>query len=115
MLPTCREFFVPFVGKWLAGVLPVPIYPPVRADRIAEYAERQSAILRNAEARLLVTFREAEAVAKLLRPRVPSLRGIVTAAELLANEGSRGTKVEDKAAGEFAGASAADLALLQYT
>jgi len=39
--------------------------PPVRADRIAEYAGRQSAILRNAEAKLLVTFREAAAVAKL--------------------------------------------------
>ena len=52
----------------------MPIYPPFRADRIAEYAERQSAILANAGARLLVTFREAESVAKMLKPRVPRSR-----------------------------------------
>src|SRR6202035_630830 len=79
MLPTCREFFLTFAGVLLAGGVPVPIYPPVRADRIAEYAERQSAILRNAEARLLVTFREAASVAKLLKPLVASLEGVVTA------------------------------------
>ena len=64
MLPTCRDFFLTFAGVWLAGAVPVPIYPPVRADRIAEYAERQSAILRNANAKLLVTFREASACAR---------------------------------------------------
>ncbi len=59
MLPTSREFFLTFAGTLLAGATPVPIYPPFRADRIEEYAERQSAILANAGARLLVTFREA--------------------------------------------------------
>ncbi len=83
MLPTCQEFFYTFAGILLAGAVPVPIYPPVRADRIAEYAERQSAIMRNANVRLLVTFREAERVAKLLRPHVQSLRGIATATEVL--------------------------------
>ncbi len=82
MLPTSAEFFYTFAGVLLAGAVPVPIYPPFRADRIAEYAERQSAILRNAEARLLVTFREAETVARLLSPRVPSLVGVVNAARL---------------------------------
>ena len=48
MLPTSREFFLTFAGTLLAGATPVPIYPPFRADRIAEYAERQSAILANA-------------------------------------------------------------------
>jgi acyl carrier protein len=79
MLPTSQEFFFTFAGALLAGAIPVPIYPPFRADRIAEYAERQSAILRNAEARLLVTFRQAERVARLLTPRIPSLAGVVNA------------------------------------
>src|SRR5271165_853998 len=48
MLPTSRDFFLAFAGTLLAGATPVPIYPPFRADRIAEYAERQSAILANA-------------------------------------------------------------------
>ena len=64
MLPTCAEFFWTFAGILLAGGIPVPIYPPFRADRIAEYAERQSNILRNAEARFLVTWRQAEGLAR---------------------------------------------------
>ncbi len=111
MLPTSRDFFVAFAGILLAGGVPVPIYPPVRADRIAEYAGSQSAILRNAEVRLLLTFRDAASAAKLLRPRVPSLRGILTAAELLAPKSRSG---RDAAPAQVR-ASADDLALLQYT
>ncbi len=49
MLPTSRAFFVSYAGILLAGAIPVPIYPPFRADRIEEYAARQSAILSNAK------------------------------------------------------------------
>src|SRR4029077_20394291 len=82
MLPTCAEFFWTFAGILLAGGIPVPIYTPFRADRIAEYAARQSNILRNAEARFLVTWRQAEGLARLLQPRVPSLREVLNAQRL---------------------------------
>lgn len=85
MLPTCAEFFYAFAGILLAGGIPVPLYPPFRADRIAEYATRQANILRNAEARFLITFRQAQAVARLLRPRVPSLREVLNAERLSSN------------------------------
>ena len=107
-MPTSHEFFLTFAGSLLAGAIPVPIYPPFRPDRIAEYAERQSAILENAGARLLVTFREAANVAKLLKPLVPSLEGVATAEAL----------VESRAAaplGQQLNARGDDLALLQYT
>ncbi len=118
MLPTCAEFFFTFAGILLAGGIPVPIYPPFRADRIAEYATRQSAILRNAEARFLFTFRQAEGLARLLRPRVPSLREVVNATHFAevspATDESRSTgwrpvqNVAHHARGE-------DIAFLQYT
>lgn len=82
MLPTCAEFFYTFAGTLLAGGIPVPIYPPFRADRIAEYATRQANILRNAETRFLVTFRRAEGLARLLQPRVPTLREVLNAQRL---------------------------------
>ena len=82
MLPTCAEFFWTFAGILLAGGIPVPIYPPFRADRIAEYATRQSAILRNAEAQFLITWRRAEGLARLLKPGVPTLREVLDAGEL---------------------------------
>src|SRR5580704_17068930 len=83
MLPTSRAFFVSYAGILLAGAIPVPIYPPFRADRIEEYAARQSAILNNAEVCLLLTFRRAEAVAHLLEPRVKSLTAVVDAEKLI--------------------------------
>jgi fatty-acyl-CoA synthase len=82
MLPTGAEFFYTFAGILLAGGIPVPIYPPFRADRIAEYATRQAAILRNAETRFLITFRQAEGLARLLQPRVPTLREVLNAERL---------------------------------
>jgi len=108
MLPTSREFFLTFAGTILAGATPVPIYPPFRADRIAEYAERQAAILANAGARLLITFREAASVAKMLKPRVPSLEGVATAEELIASRAATplGPQLHSRPN---------DLALLQYT
>jgi fatty-acyl-CoA synthase len=108
MLPTSRDFFLTFAGTLLAGATPVPIYPPFRADRIAEYAERQSAILVNAGARLLVTFREAEHVARLLKPRVSSLEGVVTATTLIESRAAAPLGPQLHSHGE-------DLALLQYT
>ncbi|MCP3961730.1 MAG: fatty acyl-AMP ligase [bacterium] len=111
MLPTSRDFFSSFAGILLAGAVPVPIYPPVRIDQIEEYADRQTGILRNAQAVALVTVRQARALASLLLPKVPSLETIVRA-DRLAEEGRRATN----APGAAAGAPTADnLALIQYT
>jgi len=117
MLPTCAEFFYTFAGILLAGGIPVPLYPPFRADRIAEYATRQANILRNAESRFLITFRQAESLARLLEPRVPALRAVLNA-ERLASLPSR----EEPPSGGWRpvahlsySARSEDIALLQYT
>ncbi len=109
MLPTCADFFHVFLGAQMAAAIPVPIYPPVRADRIEEYAARQAAILRSAEVSTIVTFGRAEKVARLLEPQVPSLRRVTTAAQI-ATLGGR--------PGQLSGArrvSSSDIAFLQYT
>ena len=118
MLPTSRAFFISYAGILLAGAVPVPIYPPFRADRIEEYAARQSAILNNAEVCMLLTFRRGEAVAKLLRPHVASLQEVADAEKVI--------EAADKAPPPAPGAlsphlggsrvrKASDLAMLQYT
>ena len=88
MLPTGQDFFFSFMGILFAGAVPVPIYPPAGAARLEEYAERQSRILRNADARALITFRQAERLARLLKPRIPSLNFVVRT-ERLRKEGTR--------------------------
>jgi fatty-acyl-CoA synthase len=103
MLPTCREFFFTFLGTLLAGGIPVPIYPPIRADQLEEYARRQSGILRNAEVCILVTFKEAERIARLLD--IPSLRNVVRGDEL----------VSAAPADPDYQAKPEDIALIQYT
>ena len=125
MLPTCTDFFWTFAGILLAGGIPVPIYPPFRADRIAEYATRQSNILRNAEARFLVTWRQAENLAKLLQPRVPTLREVLNVQKLGAAGGeaaSTDTKAPVDAAKHWRAvehlshhARGDEIAFLQYT
>ena len=86
MLLTSAEFFYSFAGILFAGGIPVPLYPPVRPDRIVEYATRQANILRNAEARFLITFRQAESLARLLQPHVRTLRGVLIAQHLASHK-----------------------------
>jgi fatty-acyl-CoA synthase len=87
MLRTEEAFFPAFLGCLVAGCVPVPLYPPFRADRIEEYAHRQSAILENSEARALVTFGRAERMAGLLRGRAPLLNTVVTVESLALGNG----------------------------
>jgi len=55
--PTCGEFFDAFFGILAAGAVPVPLYPPVRLGRLAEYTERTAAMLGAVGARLVLADR----------------------------------------------------------
>jgi acyl-CoA synthetase (AMP-forming)/AMP-acid ligase II len=80
--PTAPEFFDAFFGALSAGAVPVPLYPPVRLGRLAEYHRRTAGMLAAAgavvalvDARLRALVGEAVAAA---RPRL----GARTLAEL---------------------------------
>jgi fatty-acyl-CoA synthase len=105
MLPTGLDFLRSFLGILLARAVPVPIYPPLRLDRLEEYAARQSAILADAGVRLLVTIPRARPIARLLKPRVPTLADVATADEVAA-EGAPLAGPESEGS---------DPALIQYT
>ena len=105
MLPTGLDFLRSFFAILLVRAVPVPIYPPLRLDRLEEYAARQSAILADAGVALLVTIARARPVAALLRPAVTTLRDVVTPDELA----RPGTPFG------LPDAEAADPAFIQYT
>lgn len=105
MLPTSPEYFYAFFGILLAGGIPVPIYPPARLSQVEEHVRRHGGILANAQAAVLVTVREAMAVARLLEASVPDLRRVVTTAELSKGRGEA-LRVP---------VTADDIAFIQYT
>jgi len=105
MLPTSPEYFFVYFGILLAGGIPVPIYPPARLSQIAEHVRRHGTILASARAAMLVTVREAMAVARLLEASVPERLRVVTAAGL-SEEGGDAPRVP---------VAADDIAFIQYT
>lgn len=105
MLPTGEDFFYAFCGILLAGAIPVPIYPPYRPDRIEEYAKREAKILQNAQARILITFSQAEVLSNILRTFIPSLKEVTTVKNLQLLEGPL----------QEISIESSDPALIQYT
>jgi len=85
MLPSGLDYFAAFVGILRAGGVPVPLYPPMRRSQIEDHLERQTAILDNAQVRVLVTFDEVKALARLVQARVPTLERVVTTDALTGN------------------------------
>ena len=106
MLPTSSAYLHCFLGVLLAGAIPVPIYPPTRPSQLEEHIQRHAGILANAAADTLITFREARAAGLLLRARVPTLRKVLSVAELLQGE---------RLAATPAMPAADSIAMLQYT
>jgi len=82
MLPTGLHFVAAFLAiQWL-GAVPVPLYPPFRADQAEDYLKRQCAIMDNARVRLLVSFDRAWSVTQLLQVQSQSLEQVVSAESL---------------------------------
>ncbi len=110
MLPTGLGYFASFMGVLLAGGVPVPLYPPVRLDRITEYIARCAKILDNAQTQLLLTFDRAARVADIARDRVSTIEHVLSVDALLgpgaAAAGLATTHVEVRAE---------HTALIQYT
>lgn len=104
MLPTGRDFFASFYGILLAGGTPVPIYPPTRPSQIEDHLRRQAGILTNARATMLITVAAAQALARLLRPQVETLRHVVTVQELATVQDCMRPVITEH-----------DIAFLQYT
>ncbi len=104
MLPTGRDYFVTFLGILLAGAVAVPLYPPSRPAQLEEHLRRQTGILRNARATLLVSPPEARPLTRLVRSSVETLRELRSPSEL-----------STSASSSLPVAQPDDIALLQYT
>lgn len=105
MLPTGLPFVAGFLAILWLGAVPVPLYPPFRADQAEDYLKRQVAILENAGCKVLISFDRAWSVTQMLQMQAKTLQRVITA-ESLATTGQ---------AIEPTPVSTDQLALIQYT
>ena len=84
MLPTSSDYFYSFFGIQMAGAIPVPLYPPARKTQLEDHLRRQTRILDNCQAVMLITVPEAVMLAHLVQARLPDLKHVVTRRELQA-------------------------------
>src|SRR5262245_4906485 len=71
VLPTCEEFFFTFFGTLAIGAVPVPLYPTLDA-------ELKARVLRNCEARAIVTIDWFRADVETARAEAPDVRHLLT-------------------------------------
>jgi acyl-CoA synthetase (AMP-forming)/AMP-acid ligase II len=105
VLPTDPDFYRAYFGVILAGGVPVPLYPPVRLGRIAEWKERTAAMLTATTAIAVITeLRLIGLLGAPVRKAGPKL-GCRTVKGLL-KEGTEATPVLGKGS---------DLATIQFS
>lgn len=77
VLPSPEDFVLSFLGAVRAGVMPVPMYPPLALGRMDNYLDRAVGILRVSGARALLTTTELTPVLEPVRARVSTLDHIL--------------------------------------
>ena len=108
VMPDGRDFVPTFLGATWAGIIPVPLPPPLSLGKLDSYRGSLAAIMNKAEPAYLAMTAKLEDALGSTASRVPSLRGVVTAEDLRAEAPAR-------AAREPVDPGADDIAFLQFT
>ncbi len=101
-----EDFVITFLGALIAGLVPVPMFPPLSFGKLDAYADSAVSILTAAGARLIVTDKPLSSVLWQVVPRVSTLKDL-----LLVEKLDDGKKHE----GELPNIGPDDLAFLQFT
>jgi acyl-CoA synthetase (AMP-forming)/AMP-acid ligase II len=82
VLRTEPAFLDAFFGAWLAGAVPVPLYPPVRLGRLDEYAAATARMIAVSGARLVISAGGTRRLLGAAVERAAPALGCVDAGEL---------------------------------
>jgi fatty-acyl-CoA synthase len=77
VLNSPEDFVLTFLGSVSAGVMPVPLYPPLALGRMDNYVDRAAGILRVSGARILISTRDLVPVLEPIILRAPSLNSLL--------------------------------------
>jgi fatty-acyl-CoA synthase len=108
VMPDGHDFVPTFFGCVWAGLIPVPLYPPLSLGKLDSYIDALVAIMNRAEPTYLATNAKLEQVLWSAAARVSSLKGVVTAEALR-------TEAPGKASRERENVTADDIVFLQFT
>jgi acyl-CoA synthetase (AMP-forming)/AMP-acid ligase II len=110
VLRTEPAFLDAFFGAWLAGAVPVPLYPPVRLGRMDEYTAATARMLAVSGARVVVSAGGTRRLLGAAVERVRPALGCVDAAALagLAEAPSRGASPDALGLVQFSSGSTVD-------
>ncbi len=73
IIPDAHEFVVSFYGALLAGVVPVPLFPPFALGELQAYLEKTARLLQRAGARMVLTPKRIE---RILWPVTDTARSV---------------------------------------
>lgn len=99
------DFVLTFLAAVRAGIVPVPMYPPLSFANLDAYAERSGRILESSGASVLVASERLQNVLWGLVGKVPSLKKVATVESLR----------DGKAVTSWPAIAPEDLCFLQYT
>ena len=108
VVPDGEDFVPTFLAAVWAGLVPVPLYPPLSMGKLDSYIDTLTTILNKAEPTYMATNAKVQAVLWSGLSKVSSLKGVITTEELKgpAPEGVSQDPAE---------VSESDLAFLQFT
>jgi fatty-acyl-CoA synthase len=108
VMPDGEDFVPTFLAAVWAGIVPVPLYPPLSLGKLDSYIETLVAILTKAKVSHIATNAKLQQVLWSGLSHVPSLKGVVVAEELR-GPAPKGVSQEP------AHVTADDLCFLQFT
>lgn len=82
IIPEGDEFVLSFLACLYAGIVPVPLYPPLAFGKLDAYISATAEILKVANVRMLLTTQRAQKVLWSLIDQVPSLKGLTLVEDL---------------------------------
>lgn len=101
-----EDFVITFHGALVAGLVPVPMYPPLAFGKLDAYTESAVNILTAAGASLIISDKMLANILWQVVPRVKSVRDLITVEKL------PGAALYE---GDLPGVGPEDLAFLQFT
>jgi fatty-acyl-CoA synthase len=77
VLAAPEDFVLTFLGTISAGIMPVPMYPPLALGRLDNYIERAVGILKVSGAKVLIATKELIPIFRPVLSRVPTLKTLL--------------------------------------